>query len=483
MVIWFVLIGITAAATALMFIPLWRRTHATAPREAFDAQIYGDQLIEMEKEFEAGRISADQAESARTEIARRLLATTPATNPIDENTEQTGDAPIVAPASAGRGSSVALVVAVPMAALGVYLFVGSPHLPGRPAAEVKAQLPATDNAALLARVAERLKDRPGDLQGWTLYAKSLVRIRRFDEAAIAYRRVVKLAPRDAELRSRLAEAQIFATKGMVTPEARETLDKTLAIDAREPRALFYMGLAESQAGRMEQALAIWISLEADSSPEAPWRPILSERIAKLAAQNNISPDQLAERRKTAGVKNPSPSAPPNQVAQGPRGPTADDDKAAQSMSASDRTAMIRTMVAGLAERLKDEPDDLGGWQRLARSYGVFGETEKARDAFAHLAKKQPNNVKALSDYAGALAGLMPKGSPIPPELAELGDQILALDPGHTSALWFTGMAQAQAGDQKGARERWTRLLAQLDPKSPLHATVEKNIKALGYPSN
>ena len=487
--IWFILIAITAVATALMFIPLWRQTYSAPPREAFDAQIYRDQLTEVESDFEAGRITDEQAESARTEIARRLLATTPDSNPDDEHIDQTQVVPDAAPISANRTSSAVIAVTVPIAALGLYLVVGSPHLPGRPAAEVKAQLPAIDNtaqaesAALLARVGEQLKDRPNDLRGWTLYAKSLVRARRFAEGETAYRRATKIAPSDAELRSRLAEAQIFATNGMVTPEARETLDKTLAIDPKEPRALFYMGLAESQAGRIDQAMAIWIGLEADSSPEAPWRAILSERIAKLAAQSNISPDQLAERRKTAGVKAPSPTAPTNQVAQGPRGPTTDDVKAAQSMSASDRMDMIRGMVAGLAERLENEPDDIDGWQRLARSYGVLGETKKARDAFAHIAKKQPNDVKALSDYAGALAGLMPKGAPIPPELAAIGDKILSLDSSHSSALWFTGMARAQAGDSTGARERWTRLLAQLDPKSPQHATVEKNIKALGDPSN
>jgi len=471
-----------------MFIPLWRRTYGAPPREAFDAQIYRDQLTEVENDFKAGRITGVQAESVRTEIARRLLATTSDSKPDCENIDQTQVIPAAAPVSAGRTSSAVIAVAVPIAALGLYLVVGSPHLPGRPAAEVKAQLPGTNNTAqaesiaLLARVTEQLKDRPNDLRGWTLYAKSLVRARRFAEGVTAYRRVAKLAPSDAELKSRLAEAQIFATKGTVTPEARETLDKALTVDPKEPRALFYMGLAESQAGRIDQAMAIWIGLEADSSPDAPWRSILSERIAKLAAKSNISPDQLAERRKSAGIKAPSPTAAPNQVAQGPRGPTADDVKAAQSMSASDRMNMIRSMVDGLAERLKNKPDDIDGWQRLARSYGVLGETKKARDAFAHIAEKQPDDVKALSDYAGALAGLMPKGAPIPPELVAIGDKILNLDPSHSSALWYTGMARAQAGDSTGARKRWTRLLAQLDPKSPQHATVEKNIKALGDPS-
>ena len=153
------------------------------------------------------------------------------------------------------------------------------------------------------------------------------------------------------------------------------------------------------------------------------------------------------------------------------------------MSPKDRMAMIRGMVAGLAERLKNEPDDIEGWQRLARSYGVLGEAEKARDAYGHLAKQQPNDVKILTAYAGAIGRTLAKDAAITPELSALGDRILALDPKHTGALWFTGMARAESDDPNGARKRWTRLLAVLDPKSPQYADVKKNIEALDKPRN
>ena len=484
MVIWFVLIGITAAATALMFVPLWRRTHGTLPRSAFDAQIYRDQLSEVTLDAEGDRITPEQASSARTEIARRLLAATSGGNPQAEPTEK------ASAQMARRGITVFVALAVPIASFGLYLIVGSPHLPGRPAVEMRAQLPATqdpaqaEGAALVERVGEQLKNRPNDLRGWTLYAKSLLRLRRFEEAVVAYRRVTTLAPRDAEMMSHLAEAQIFAAKGTVTPAARASLQATLAIDAAEPRARFYLGVAEFQAGKLELALRIWIALEADSGPNAPWSPILAERIGKLAASAKLSPDQLAAWRKAAAAKTNTmagPADPAGQKAQGPRGPTTEDVKAAQSMSANDRMAMIRGMVNGLAARLKNEPDDIAGWQRLARSYGVLGELGKAREAYAHLASKQPNNVSALSDHASAIARSLPKDAAIPPELAALGDRILALDPGHTNALWFTGMARAEAGDPKGARERWTRLLAKLDANGPQYANVKKSIEALDKP--
>ena len=38
------------------------------------------------------------------------------------------------------------------------------------------------------------------------------------------------------------------------------------------------------------------------------------------------------------------------------------------------------MVERLANRLQSEPNDLRGWQRLARAYRVLGETKKAEVA-------------------------------------------------------------------------------------------------------
>jgi cytochrome c-type biogenesis protein CcmH len=64
------------------------------------------------------------------------------------------------------------------------------------------------------------------------------------------------------------------------------------------------------------------------------------------------------------------------------GPDAADVEAAGQMSAADRAAFIRSMVARLAERLEAEPGDFQGWLRLARAYGVLGEAAQARDALS-----------------------------------------------------------------------------------------------------
>ena len=96
-------------------------------------------------------------------------------------------------------------------------------------------------------------------------------------------------------------------------------------------------------------------------------------------------------RGPAGPASPPKTAAVNQAA--PRGPTADDVKAAEGLSAGDRNAMIRGMVDGLAARLDKAPRDADGWIKLIRSRKVLGE-----DAAASLALK-----KALDIFADAPA--------------------------------------------------------------------------------
>ncbi|MBT5459680.1 MAG: c-type cytochrome biogenesis protein CcmI [Rhodospirillaceae bacterium] len=481
MTLWLILAGIAMVAIILLVAPLWRSPKHNPSRAAFDAQIYRDQLVEVERDADRGQISPEQAATARTEIARRLLAVTEGDAEGNDNASahMTAEGARDAARASRRGIAVFVGLAVPIAAFGVYMITGSPHLPSQPGLEAQARAPVKtppapgeDTAKLVAQLGERLKDRPTDLRGWTLYARTLASLGRFADAATAYQRVITLSPQDAELRSRYAEIQIFAAQGTVSPAARASLEATLALDPKEPRARYYLGLAESQAGKLEEALSIWIGLESESGPDAPWNRLLGVRISRLAARTKVTPDALAARREQAAAKAGKA------VTEAPRGPTSEDLKAAQSMTQKDRMGMIRGMVAGLSERLKSNPDDLAGWQRLARSYDVLGEAEKARDAYGHIAKLRPDDPVALAKYAASIARALPRDARIPKELMEIGDRILTLDPRHTGALWFTGVARAQTGDRAGARERWTRLLAELDPKSPQYADVKKSIEAL-----
>lgn len=466
--LWIVLALMTAIAAALIAVPLMRRAGAEQARSDYDVAVYRDQLAEIERDTAQGMLSTEEAEGARAEIARRLLAAT--TGAPDART-----APPAVEAAASRSgrtgwAAAVLAVAVPVAALAVYLSHGAPDLPGQPAAKRLAGRAAPDQSgaaagrsdeALVAELSRRMQERPDDPKGWALLGRSLLSLGRASEGADAYARAAAILPHDADLHARLGEARMQASDGRVTDAAREAFNAALAADPKEPRSRYYLGLAELQAGNERVALDHWIALEADSPPDAPWREQLGIRIATLAARLGVDADALRGGR----------------GAPAPRGPSAADVAAAQQMAPDQRMAMIRSMVESLASRLETQPDDLDGWMRLGRSYGVLGEAEKSRDAYARAARLRPDDSAVQSAYAESLLRAAGDGPPSA-ELSGVVQRLLARDPDNREALWLAGLAASRLGDAAAARAHWGKLLAQLSPGSPEHAALKKRVESL-----
>lgn len=93
---------------------------------------------------------------------------------------------------------------------------------------------------------------------------------------------------------------------------------------------------------------------------------------KVVALSESNPNVVSEREQArafiAQRRSGTTSAQP--------GPNADDVKAAADMSAQDRQAMIEGMVAGLSQKLIENPKNPEGWVRLLRARGVLGQTEQ-----------------------------------------------------------------------------------------------------------
>ena len=192
----------------------------------------------------------------------------------------------------------------------------------------------------------------------------------------------------------------------------------LRVGPGNPQARYYLALARTQSGDTAGALRDWRALLADTPPDAPWRETLERQIA------------TAEGR-------PAPSTSP--PTESPRGPTAADVDAAGAMSAGDRSAMIESMVAQLATRLKDNPNDLAGWRRLARAYTVLGRKDDARRA---------------------------------------NERVVALSPADPDALWALGLDAKERGDTNTARRRWQALEKSLPANSQDRAQVTAAIATL-----
>ncbi len=160
----------------------------------------------------------------------------------------------------------------------------------------------------------------------------------------------------------------------------------------------------------------------------------------------------------------------------PRGPTQEQVAAAQNMSREDQQAMIQSMVSQLAERLKDDPNDVTGWTQLARSYTVLKQTDKAKEALAAALKVAPKNVDLLILYGRTVRAV--NGERQTPESIETMRKVLAIAPNHVEALWFLGGAEATAGRKGEARALWERAITQFPPNAPERAQLRTRIDQL-----
>ena len=148
------------------------------------------------------------------------------------------------------------------------------------------------------------------------------------------------------------------------------------------------------------------------------------------------------------------------------------------MSPGDRQAMIRSMVARLAERLAEAPDDADGWIRLGQSYKVLGEAAKSRAAYAKAAALRPNDVAVLDSYANSIVGAAGADATKHPEFNDVVGKILGLDPANRTALWFAGLRARQSGDDETAARHWRKLLVLLDAGSRERAELTRRLGAL-----
>ncbi|MDA4848128.1 c-type cytochrome biogenesis protein CcmI [Hoeflea poritis] len=345
MMFWVLAAVLTVAATISLLVPLARTVSRQDNATEHDAEVYYDQLREIDRDIEAGLIAGEEAEYARAEVGRRLLKATNA------------NAKSRPGSSLSSAARYVVIVFLPVMAVIGYLAIGKPGMPAQPLA-ARIQAPAndeTDIRTLIAQAESHLASNPGDGWGWDVLAPIYLNLGRAGDAETAYRNAIRLLGSSASRQAGLGRALFAESGGIVTAEAQAAFQAAEDLEPGNPLSSFFLALGLAQEGNYAGAKAAFEKLAANSPPDAPWMPQVQAHLkginANLAAAGEAAP-----------------------------GPDEEDVAAAMEMSPEDRMAMIGGMVDGLDARLRDNPDDLDGWLRLVRSYMVLGEPEKAGDA-------------------------------------------------------------------------------------------------------
>lgn len=369
MILWCIFALMTAAAIFAVLWPLGRNPQKLASDS--DILVYKDQLREIDRDRTAGLIGDAEAEAARLEVSRRLLAAADAAPPV-------APAAVTQPnLNRRRAAAVAALVVLPFAVPGLYIALGSPNVAGEPAfARVQTPQGRESIASLVSKVEAHLARNPNDGTGWEVVAPVYMRLGRFDDAVEARKKALALRGETAGRDADLGEAEAAAANGLVTADAKAAFERAIALDPHEARARYYLGLAAEQDGKSDEAANIWRSLLADAPAGAPWISFVREALGRV----------------TGALVAAS-------------GPSASDIAAAADLSESQRGEMIRGMVARLADRLHDNGADAEGWLRLVRAYVVLGDRDKARSAAADAKRAladRPDEIKRIDDLIKGL---------------------------------------------------------------------------------
>ena len=348
MIFWVILALMTGVAIFAVIWPLARSGRAAS--SGSEVEVYRDQLDELERDLAAGSIEKTEAEAARIEVSRRLLAAVDAAKAVSITAAPTSTI------SYRRAIALVALLVLPVGAGSLYIRLGSPELASETLTD-RRDIQADQQTSienLVAKVELHLQSNPKDGRGWEVLGPVYMQLGRYTDSANAWRNTLLLLGETADREANLGEALMAETNGVVTDEARSAFVRAVTLDNTIVSARYYLGTAAEQDGKREEAAKIWRELIAEAPSDAHWLNDVRTALARIEA----SPAALSSSRNAGQIA------------------------AATSQSPDQQTTMIRGMVEGLATRLKQDGSDPDGWVRLVRSYKVLGELDKAQAAIS-----------------------------------------------------------------------------------------------------
>jgi cytochrome c-type biogenesis protein CcmH len=278
----FVLVAALLTLAALIFVlwPLLRgRGRAPLSLRQANLSIYRDQFAELERDLAQGVLDAGQYESARGELERRLL---------EEVGADSAGREVPAPRRSWIAAAV-IGVAIPVLAGLLYTRLGTPEAldPSRPAAVDPASITLEQFQAMTEKLAQRQAANPDDVQGWLMLGRAYKALDRSAEAVQALSEANRRQPGHAEILVELAEATALAQGRNLEGEPRKLLERALAIDPGNEKALTLAGTAAFARKDYRAAIGYWERLRNRVPADSELAQAVSRGIEEARALGGI----------------------------------------------------------------------------------------------------------------------------------------------------------------------------------------------------
>lgn len=295
---------VLCVAGVLMWVLLRQRpvvTHASQAKA--NAKVYRDQIADLDSEHESGHISDTEWQQSRDELSMRLLEDTSAQ-----------DDPVAKQEKPAFWTAVLVAVALPLSAVGMYMWVGEPDALNPMAVQSNDKVDPTQLLQMAESLAQKLNDKPDNLQGWVMLGRTYRTLEKFDASVQAYDRALKLSA-DDDLKLERVEVLAMKSQGNFEGEPWTVIRDILQRDPQNYGALLMAGSASYSHEKFADALKYWQQARKPLAADNPDVPGLDEAIASVQQKLGM-PVQVAKGPSTQMNAAQTPAAAPSAITSG-----------------------------------------------------------------------------------------------------------------------------------------------------------------------
>jgi len=292
--LWVGIAFLTLLAVAFVFLPFVRakrmvQIETAEDRKEQNIEIFRERLSELEQEKAAGNLEESDFDALKTELERNLLTD------VEVETQKSGSLQLTTQALV---TVTIMAMLVPVSGIGLYSVMGrSADLEvalAQPADPFNGQKPTLEQA--LAQLEKELEMNPDNPEGWFLLSTTYMNQGRYEEGAQGFKQILSILPDDApqyaSVSGQYAQALFFTNGSKITPEVRQQIDKTLAIEPLEITVLGLLGIDAYENQNYEAALEHWLTAlrNADGQTAESLRSGVKKARDQLVAQGKNVPE-------------------------------------------------------------------------------------------------------------------------------------------------------------------------------------------------
>lgn len=293
-----VALGLVLCVTAyLMWILLRQRplvTHASQAKA--NAKVYREQILDLDREHESGHISEVEWQQSRDELSLRLLEDTSAQDDPQAKQEK--------PA---LWTAVIVAVALPLASMGMYMWLGEPDALNPLAAKAPEKADQHELAKMAESLAKKLNEKPDNLQGWVMLGRTYRTLEKFDVSVKAYDRALRMSD-DDDLKLERVEVLAMKAQGNFEGEPWQVIREILQRDPQHYGALLMAGSASYAHAQYADALKFWQQARKSLEADNPDVPGLDDAIASVQQKLGVPVKPATGKASSGNATQPAPAA-------------------------------------------------------------------------------------------------------------------------------------------------------------------------------